>query len=189
MTRLGLLTVCFISFACAVAQNDSTKVDSINNNINCYKDTVHENEIVLTKDKYIVINVEDMTPKDKESWKEKYAGVILGTILGFLSGIITFYLQQTIKTCLSKKTKIEDYKQAIDNYIDYVIAGACDSDKIKYAKNLIFPTEGPYIKECKTKIFEEKINNIRDLLIKYQRNEIVLIKLNEELKKQKFNNE
>ncbi|MDR1645335.1 MAG: hypothetical protein LBS05_05875 [Tannerellaceae bacterium] len=151
-------------------------------------DTLVENGCLI-KDKYVILKVEDTMSEKKETWNEKYAGVILGALLGFVFGIMAFYLQQRIINHLSRKTRIKDYKQAINNYIDYVTvtAGANDLEIIELAKNLFFPMDGSYIKESQDKTFKGKVDRIRKLLIDYKAKNIVLIDFIKEIKGQKFN--
>jgi hypothetical protein len=184
MTLQRLFTVCFCFFVCTVT-SDSVIV---NDTFPVIKDTVVECGCLI-KDKYVIMKAEGTKFEKTETWKEKYAGVILGALLGFIFGIMAFYLQQKIINHLSKKTRIKDYKQAINNYIDYVIvtAGANDLEIIELAKKLFFPIDGSYIKESQNEIFKENVDIIRNLLIKYKANNTSLIDFIELLKKQKFN--
>jgi predicted small secreted protein len=172
---------------CTATSNDSAIVNTAFNA--CNKDSLVENKCLI-KDKYVIMKADDTTSEKKETWKEKYAGVILGALLGFIFGIMAFYLQQRIINHLSKKIRIKDYKQAINNYIDYITAtaGSDDLKIIELAKNLFFPIDGSYIKESQNKIFKEKVNTIRKSLIDYKTKKISLIDFIEQIKKQRFNN-
>ena len=83
---------------------------------------------------------------------------MVGYFLGLLGAIIVFLVQQVIKIMFDAKQREKEYKYAINNYIDYLshIKG-----KLYFNEKLLFPYEGPYVKEYHKKEFMDKIERMR----------------------------
>jgi hypothetical protein len=178
-------------FTCIFANaNGVNRTDSAMHRTICRTDTICKDEPVLIGEKLVLI-VEDEKSGKTITWIEKYEGFILGfggIILGCCLGLFSFWGQQRIVNSKLEEKRKEEYKHAINNYIDYItsIIDITPDERIELAKNLIYPTEGLYIKESRLENFKPTVDRIKNLLILYGERNANIGQLNVELKELKF---